>query len=118
MSSKPILLLILLITFIPYGCSENKDCDDLTITTTSLPKGKINEKYSAQIEAVCVAKFKLDSGELPPGIKLSEKGKLSGTPTKAGSYGFGVKNYQTHWNQMTGSSEDYYMKRLSITVEE
>lgn len=118
MRFKNIVHVILIIAFIALSCSEDKDCDSLEITTTSLPKGKVGENYSAQIAAVCVAKFKIDFGELPPGIKLSEKGKLSGTPTKAGTYEFGVKNYQTHWNQMTGSSEDYYMKRLQITIEQ
>ena len=61
----------------------------MTITTTSLPAGTVKKAYTATLVAnggVGTKVWTLTSGPLPPGLKLSTAGKLTGTPTAAGSY--------------------------------
>jgi hypothetical protein len=36
-------------------------------------------------------RYKVAAGRLPPGLKLSRRGKLQGTPTDAGLYSFTVQ---------------------------
>src|ERR1700751_3945913 len=71
---------------------------DITITTTSLPKGTVSKAYSAVINASdgCTPySWAITSGTLPPGIsrKLSATTTsldLYGTPTIAATYSFTV----------------------------
>ena len=72
----------------------------IEITTTSLPSGKAGAKYSATLKAVGGTSpyaWSLASGSkpLPPGLKLSSAGVISGTPTKKGTYSFTVKVVDT-----------------------
>jgi hypothetical protein len=63
--------------------------DPMTITTTSLPAGQVGKAYSAKLAVnggVGAHKWSVISGTLPPGVKLSAAGALSGKPTSAGSY--------------------------------
>ena len=71
----------------------------LTVTTTSLPEGTV---YSASNHALYSAtlaasggnppyKWALQSGSLPPGLKLSAKGVISGKATFAGPFTFVVR---------------------------
>lgn len=59
---------------------------------TSSPKAKATagKRYSSSVKASGVPKvssFTVVKGKLPPGVKLNKKtGKLTGTPTKAGTY--------------------------------
>ena len=64
------------------------------ISTASLPSGKVNEAYSATLEATGTASitWSVSSGSLPSGLSLnSSTGVISGTPTSSGSYTFSVK---------------------------
>ena len=72
----------------------------IEITTTSLPSGKVGAKYSTALKAVGgnpPYSWSLAAGSkpLPPGLKLSSTGMISGTPTKKGTYSFTVKVVDT-----------------------
>jgi hypothetical protein len=72
----------------------------IEITTTSLPSGKVGAKYSTTLKAVggnppCSWSLAAGSKPLPPGLKLSSAGMISGKPTKKGTYSFTVKVVDT-----------------------
>ncbi|MBP0983312.1 MAG: chitobiase/beta-hexosaminidase C-terminal domain-containing protein [Oscillospiraceae bacterium] len=81
--------------FVPNGTSEPEKTKP-TITTTSLPDGKINTAYSAKLEATPgtagkAVTWSVSVGELPAGLTLdSATGVISGTPTTVGSQSFTV----------------------------
>jgi hypothetical protein len=55
----------------------------IELTTEELPEGRVGEAYSVRLEAeggVEPYAFGIASGALPPGLSLSERGLLSGTP--------------------------------------
>jgi hypothetical protein len=66
----------------------------LNITTTSLPNGRVTVAYSQTLQATggtLPYTWSLASGTLPPGLSLSATtGRISGTPTKKGTYSFVV----------------------------
>ena len=72
--------------------AESITVTPLTITTATLPNGKLKTAYSAKL-AVSGGQgtlvFSASSG-LPPGIKLASTGVFSGTPTTAGTFSFTV----------------------------
>jgi hypothetical protein len=63
------------------------------ITTVKLPDGKVGASYSATLAATGTAPiaWTLAGGKLPDGLSLTGAGKLSGKPTKAGTFTFTVK---------------------------
>ena len=67
----------------------------LTITTTALPGGTVGVAYSATLAATggCTTSSYVwsVSGQLPPGLTFSTSGSLSGMPTTAGKYSFGIQ---------------------------
>ena len=90
---KPWLFPLLLVV-VASRCGAN-----VTITTTSLPKGTVNSAYSAVIKASngCTPyKWTRTSGALPAGVtaKVSSTTtslSLTGTPTTAATYAFALK---------------------------
>lgn len=66
----------------------------LTITTTTLPAGRVNRSYSATVQVTggtLPYTWKIASGALPPGLALgASTGTISGTPTKPGNYSFTI----------------------------
>ena len=65
-----------------------------TITTDTLPDGKVGEAYSQTLSATGTTPITwgIDSGNLPAGLTLDEAtGEISGTPTAAGTASFTVK---------------------------
>ena len=62
-----------------------------TITTESLPDGEVGTAYNQTLTATgdALITWSLASGSaLPEGLNLSEDGKITGTPTTAGTYTF------------------------------
>ena len=81
-----------------------------TITTSGLPDGKVGEAYSQTLTATGTTpiKWSISGGALPDGLTLDETtGKISGTPTAAGTASFTVKAENS-----AGSNT----KELSITI--
>jgi putative Ig domain-containing protein len=67
---------------------------NLTITTSSLPDGRVGSSYSARITATggtSPYKWSVISGTAPTGLGLSSDGVLSGTPQSAGTFTFTVQ---------------------------
>ncbi len=61
----------------------------LTITTSTLPSGKVGTPYSAQMTAAGGAapyRWALAVGPLPSGLTLNTTGLVQGTPAAAGTY--------------------------------
>ncbi len=66
---------------------------NIQIMTEKLENGKKGETYYAIIKSnVPQSTFSINSGTLPPGLKLSAEGVIGGIPTKTGKYTFGIKN--------------------------
>src|SRR5262249_53258575 len=76
-----------------------------TISTPSLPNGTVGIPYSASITASGNRSFSfgLSSGNLPDGLFLFSNGTISGTPTKAGTFGFLVVATDNQGNSPTKS---------------
>lgn len=67
----------------------------LTITPATLPYGTDGTVYSDQLSTSGGAgspiyDYSISGGSLPDGLRLSSSGLISGTPTRAGSYGFKI----------------------------
>jgi len=63
----------------------------LSVTTTGLPSGTIGVPYVATLAAsggTPPLTWAVASGQLPTGLSLSSAGKISGTPSSAGSFTF------------------------------
>jgi len=77
----------------------------LSITTTSLPDGRVGVAYTASLVAaggVAPRTWSLASGSLPPGVTLvAATGALTGTPTKQGRYTFTVRVTDANGAQAT-----------------
>ena len=85
----------------------------LSITTTSLPAGTIDEAYLATMTASggnLPYSWSISDGSLPSGLILADSGIISGTPTEEGTFNFTV--------QVTDSSGpvEIIVKALSITI--
>ena len=81
-----------------------------SITTSSLPDGKVGEAYSHTLTATGTAPitWSISNGTLPDGLKLTgNTGEISGTPTAEGTATFTVKATNS-----AGSNT----KELSITI--
>ncbi len=67
--------------------------DALRFGDEALPDGVVAEAYDATLMAMngsAPYRFELASGRLPPGLALTDA-KLTGTPTTAGTYTFGLR---------------------------
>ena len=82
-----------------------------SITTASLPEGKVNEEYATSLSANGSEPitWNVTDGNLPAGLNLSTNGKITGTPTAPGEYIFTV----TASNDVGSVS-----KELTITVKD
>ncbi len=83
----PILLavffIVLYLIIVPPVKPPEPVCE---ITTASLPQGTVGQDYSATLAANCdppPLKWSAPPGDLPPGLSLSEDGKISGKPEAA-----------------------------------
>jgi hypothetical protein len=88
---------VCLLSLLLFGLTATSSAS-LRITTSDLPNGTIDTRYSALIEASggCTPyRWSIVSGTLPSGVKAAPSSsttslRLSGTPTKAKSYSFRV----------------------------
>lgn len=74
------------------GTVDQTVADLLTITTTSLPNATVGSPYDATIATTggqAPYSWELASGSVPAGLTFRD-GRLSGTPTTAGTAGFAV----------------------------
>lgn len=74
-------------TIIVVGSPLNLDC------TACATKGRVGNSYSVNLSisgGTAPYTYSVVTGSLPPGLSVSN-GKISGTPTKAGSYTFTLK---------------------------
>lgn len=89
------------------------------ITTTTLPNGTVDTEYKQTLTATGNnIKWGVTSGNLPTELRLSEDGKITGTPTTAGTYKFTV----TATNNAGSDSKEFTLTIgvapvYSITVE-
>lgn len=84
----------------------------VTITTASLPNGRVGFSYTAQLTlngGTAPYNWSILTGTLPTGLNLSASGVISGTPTVAGSFAFTVQATDS-------SSGGPDMKPLTINV--
>ena len=58
----------------------------VSITTTSLKTGTINKSYSVTLKGKGTKPLTWSATGLPSGLKISEKGKISGKPTAFGTF--------------------------------
>jgi hypothetical protein len=83
----------------------------LAVRTAALPKGKVGTAYSAKLAAyggTGTLHWAISSGSLPPGLKLTSLGVISGTPTTAGAKTFTVK--------VTDSAAPAHVATRSLTL--
>lgn len=113
----------------PGGTSESNDATFTTaafgITTESLPEGSVYTKankagYAATLTATGGKppyKWSLTTGsKLPPGLKLSSKGKITGKATTAGTYTFTVQAVDTK-TKTKPPTQNKATATLSITID-
>jgi len=84
-----------------------------SITTTSLPSGKVGTAYSATLAATGgtgTLTWSVAVGSPPTGLTLSTAGQISGTPTAAGASNFTVKVTDSAATPLS------VQQQLSITV--
>ena len=87
----------------------------LALATTSLPDGELGAAYAQTLAATGGFAFyhwSINSGSLPPGLVMSSRGEISGTPTMQGTFPFMVDLTDSSYPQQFWTSE------LSITVGE
>ncbi len=90
-----------------------------SITTSSLPTGKVNESYNFQLEGQdgkTPYTWTIASGALPEGLVLSESGHITGTPEEA-TANIDV-TIQLQDSSGKPSDQSIIQKVLSITIEE
>lgn len=90
------------------GCS---DCN-LEIITGALPDGIVGTAYSFDLQSFCGGDtWFLYSGNLPPGIGLTDDGDLRGTPTLPGIFAFTIA-------VVNDNTWDTALKGLALTIHE
>lgn len=89
--AAPALVVGLLVVALPLGGPVACGGCSVKITTDALPDGVVGAEYFVQLDSDCGGdQWFLDAGTLPPGIALSNGGKLTGTPLLAGVYTFTI----------------------------
>ena len=107
-------------SFLAYASNNTQLLIDLfgflappvTVTTSSLPTGIINQQYQAQLTAsggIPPYFWSITNGSLPPGLSLNQNtGAIAGTPTMEGTFPFTV--------QAADSQNNTASAQLSITI--
>lgn len=71
------------------------ETSSIVVTPSALPAMSVGAAFSQDLSSaggVAPYSYTLDSGALPAGLTLGGDGKISGTPTRRGSYAFSVKS--------------------------
>ena len=108
--AAPAVIVGLLVVALPLGGPVACDGCSTSISTSELPIGVVGQEYFVQLDSDCGGdQWFLDEGILPPGIALSNGGKLTGTPLLPGLYTFtiGVVDYD---------DGDYAFRGFALTV--
>lgn len=108
--AAPAVVVGLLVLALPLGGPLGCDGCSTSISTSSLPDAIVGEDYFVQLDSDCGGdQWFIDEGILPPGIALSNGGKLTGTPQLPGVYTFtiGVVDYD---------DGDYAFRGFALTV--
>lgn len=94
--------------------------DPLAITTTTLPPAKAGSPFNAEIATtggILPVNLSIKSeGTLPPGLTLA-KGKLSGTPSAAGSFDFTVVASDSNTAPKSKSEQAFHLEIASHGME-
>ena len=96
------------------GC----ECE-VKIETDSLPDGRVGQAYDfrlreSQDNCSGECEWRIIGGNLPPGIGLTDGGRLSGIPTAAGAFQFTVE--VTAGEEDTDSGTDSASKGFMLTI--
>jgi len=108
--TAPAVVVGFLVAALPLGGPVACEGCSTSIETGALPDGVVGAAYFVQLDSDCGGdQWFLDSGTLPPGIALSNGGKLSGAPLLPGLYTFtiGVVDYD---------DGDYAFRGFALTV--
>lgn len=72
----------------------------ISVTTTSLGPGRVGDPYSATFTQMpaTAPDWSIVSGRLPAGLALAPDGRVSGTPTADGQFGFRVQASQAGYS--------------------
>ena len=85
----------------------------LAVSTESLPAGELAVSYSSTLAASggrTLYHWSLESGALPDGLSMNERGEITGVPTDQGTFAFTVRVKDSTYPQQSATRE------LSITV--
>jgi hypothetical protein len=89
--AAPAFVVGLIVVALPLGGPVACGGCSVKIETDALPDGIVGAEYFTQLDSDCGGdQWFLDNGNLPPGIALSNGGKLTGTPLLAGVYTFTI----------------------------
>ena len=108
--AAPAVVVALVVVALPLGGPLGCDGCSTSISTSELPNGVVGQEYFVQLDSDCGGdEWFIDEGILPPGIALSNGGKLTGTPLLPGVYAFtiGVVDYD---------DGDYAFRGFALTV--
>lgn len=87
-------LLIALLAFSLHALAQQPSLDSLLIRAKQLPKARLWEPYSFQLEAADGIEpyhWRVISGSLPPRFRLAENGLLTGELDNSGSFNFSAE---------------------------
>ncbi len=94
--------------------------DQLAITISSLPPAKVGTPYKAEIHTtggvLPVATFVKPGNELPAGLSLT-KGKISGTPSAAGSFSFTIVAQDSNSSAKSQAEQTFNLEIASYGME-
>jgi RHS repeat-associated protein len=103
-----------LVAWFPSGQSAA-----LEVTTSELPEASLGVAYSANLAAAGGAEayqWALASGTLPAGLTLDPAGRITGTPTSAGTGSFSLRATDSLGGVATGAMTLVTRPRLVITT--
>ncbi len=98
------------VTTIDFTVTQTQVANTLTISTPTLPGGRVGTAYSQTLTATGATgvTWSLASGSLPAGLSLSSAGVISGTPSAAATSTFTVK--------ASAAGQTYVTKQFTIIV--